>query len=639
MGEESAAEQEQQEKSAAALSAALGAASRARADEFLAEQTKLTRLQIEREEKEERLRGWQLFVGAASGGMKLAFESVVALIVILIAIAIGAALWNAAHDDGLVIESFSVPPDMAERGLTGEVVAAKVLDRLTALQQQTASNRAASTYVNNWGGDIKLQIPETGVSIGQLYRYLAQWLGHETHISGEIYRDAKGLVVTVRVAGSPAMTARGADAELDNLVQQSAEGVYRRTQPYRYAVYLDGRGRTAEARAIYDVLIHGNDAQDRAWAYIGLASERNNAGDVAGGKAFLRKAMAIRPDILLIYFNIASDEANFQHDEQSYAANRAVVARAGKGPEGTGMDPISFKLAVLVSKVNVAGALGDAAEALRLNRQILQMRDETLWENARENNISFCGALHDRQCFADALDVLPASTSLVATLGRAANIQQADAPFEDWKDIVDRSKLFIAALEKLGAIGRFFIPRAEYPLLALAKAHLGDFKAAHALADQMPGDCVVCIGVRGKIADLERRFGAADYWYARAVRAAPSLPGPLTDWCESMLLRGDAARAALRCEAAVARGPRDFEALALWGRALLRLNRADLAIPKFAAAARLAPNWGGLHLKWGEALLWRGDRAGAAKQFALAHALYLTPAETAELKRVEPVRG
>jgi len=54
---------------------------------------------------------------------------------------------------------------------------------------------------------------------------------------------------------------------------------------------------------------------------------------------------------------------------------------------------------------------------------------------------------------------------------------------------------------------------------------------------------------------------------------------------------------------------------------------------------KFAPNWGRLHLKWGEALLWSGDRDGAAKQFAQAAALSLTQAERAQLARVRIFHG
>src|SRR5690348_10482938 len=112
-----------------AARSALAGASRERADAYLREQTELTRLTIERETRDERLRGWRQLVEHVSGLMKLVFDSAVALVVIVIAAVIVAALWNAGHRKGLVIEAFSVPPDLAAKGLTGEVVAGKVLDR------------------------------------------------------------------------------------------------------------------------------------------------------------------------------------------------------------------------------------------------------------------------------------------------------------------------------------------------------------------------------------------------------------------------------------------------------------------------------------------------------------------------------
>ena len=47
--------------------------------------------------------------------MKVAFEVAVAFIVLAVAVFIAAAIWNAAHDDGLVIEAFQVPPVFADR--------------------------------------------------------------------------------------------------------------------------------------------------------------------------------------------------------------------------------------------------------------------------------------------------------------------------------------------------------------------------------------------------------------------------------------------------------------------------------------------------------------------------------------------
>ncbi len=67
---------------------------------------------------------------------------------------------------------------------------------------------------------------------------------------------------------------------------------------------------------------------------------------------------------------------------------------------------------------------------------------------------------------------------------------------------------------------------------------------------------------------------------------------------------------------------------------MLEKNQSHLAPAKFAEADKYAPNWGRLHLKWGEALGYAGKADEARKQFARAAALDLTPHEKAELARL-----
>jgi Flp pilus assembly protein TadD len=69
------------------------------------------------------------------------------------------------------------------------------------------------------------------------------------------------------------------------------------------------------------------------------------------------------------------------------------------------------------------------------------------------------------------------------------------------------------------------------------------------------------------------------------------------------------------------------------GLALMAKNQSHLALAKFAEAEKYAPNWGRLRLKWGEALLYAGKKDEAAKQFARAATLDLTPSEKSELAR------
>ena len=107
-----------------------------------------------------------------------------------------------------------------------------------------------------------------------------------------------------------------------------------------------------------------------------------------------------------------------------------------------------------------------------------------------------------------------------------------------------------------------------------------------------------------------------------------------------MLLRhGDLGGAIAKYQSANRRSPHFADALELWGEALTLQNRSDLALAKFAEANKFAPNWGWLHLKWAEASWFAGHKDDANRQFALAQASYMTPAEQAELARWRHAHG
>lgn len=109
-----------------------------------------------------------------------------------LAVAAGAAwlIWNAAHSNDLVIDTFQAPPELAARGLSGQVVAAKLSDKIAAMQAQTSSQRAPKSYANGLADGLKLEIPETGVSLSELDRFLREKLGNDLHIGGEVVQTS-----------------------------------------------------------------------------------------------------------------------------------------------------------------------------------------------------------------------------------------------------------------------------------------------------------------------------------------------------------------------------------------------------------------------------------------------------------------
>jgi len=296
---------------AAAL--ALNGASREEANAFLRKQSRLADLQIEDIERENKLRHWSLRFGNISAVMKVAFEIALALIMLLVVGLIASAIWSAAHDDGLVIEAFDVPAGMSARGLSGQVIATQVQDRIAFIQSHADTLRAASTFRNNWGDDIKVQIPDTGISMGEAYRFLARWLGHETHITGELWRDGNGIALSARAGSEPAKTFRGSEADLDSLVTIAAEYVYWQTQPYRYTVFLDQQRRTTEALAYTKQLALSGAVEDRGWAYSRWGFDL--VGELKEAIEKNRIAVTLDPGLSHPYGNMAGPELGLGHDE------------------------------------------------------------------------------------------------------------------------------------------------------------------------------------------------------------------------------------------------------------------------------------------------------------------------------------
>jgi tetratricopeptide (TPR) repeat protein len=629
---------------AAADALALAAPLDPRAAAYLEEQTRLARLQAEDLVREDKLRHRSLRVHHIGELLKLAFELALALIFIALFTAIASAVWSAAHDDSLIIDAFKVPPDMAARGLTGDVVAGQLLDRLTQMQAETDSSRAPNTYASNASGDIKVEIPNTGVSIGEAYRYLAGWLGHQTHITGEIYRTDKGLVLTVRASGGIAQRFEGLDTALDKLVAQAAESVYRQTQPFRYAIYAGNQSSTevglqTQDPILRDLALNGPQSE-RPWAYTIWAYVSLWRGDVAETLRRARKAVELSPDHPLALTNLAAFEITAGHDQQAFeAAYDAQRALHGRG--AAMVIPRAVAAWIPQTEAQIDEQLGDYDGAIAEYRKMLDADDfEGLHWNASYQIASDLARLHDVPGSRHVPDVV-SDADLLRRSGQDYGWELANMLFPEFEqhaalgDWENARRDMRAMTQSKRTIYQTQVVTQVDPWIALADAKLGDFAQAWADIAQTPLDCYLCLRVRGRIDTAERNWSGAEYWFARAAAEAPSLPAAGTEWGAMLLAKGDLDGAIAKFESAHAKGPRFADALELWGEALIAKNRSDLALAKFEEAARYAPNWDRLHLKWGEALMWSGNKAEAKKQFGIAAGLGLSDAEHAELNHLQ----
>ncbi|MEJ0028186.1 MAG: hypothetical protein WDN01_19330 [Rhizomicrobium sp.] len=623
---------------AAAAGLALGAAPEFAADAraYLREQTDLTRLQKANLLEQNAFELSHLRFRRFSDWAKFALELSVALVVLLLVCGLGTMVWNAAQDRDLVVDAFSVPPDVAQTGMTGNVLAARVLDRFGAMDAGILTfSEDFSGYHGRAADEVRVEIPSTGVSIGEIDRLLRAWLGHETHVSGELVHTAKGLAVTVRYDGQPGVTAGGPADGLDALIQTSAENMFAAVRPLRFADYLSSHNRFAEALAIIRRESATGDAAHRVAAYLSWTYLDFWEGDNDALAVHSAMALALDPANPVAHFAHVAAANNVDHNEALYVGTKAFLAVARDAAHGE-IDPVAAAATAVSMRSGLLADQGDGLGAIATCRQMVGPGRGAC--DASGFGFLYAG-IHDIEQAQRALDRAPLTDgrgrlNFAATFTRSyVALAAGDIP---------RAIALSARADALSAADPgekldreiFFSP-----LRAEALARGGQIAAARAIIAATRTDCDACALARGRVEAAARDWAGAARWFKLVSDRSPHIPFADADWGRMLLAKGDPAAAIAKFASAHAKGPRFADPLEMWGEALIATNRSDLALAKFEEAARYAPNWGRLHLKWGEALLWAGDREGAGRQFALAATLVLAPNEAAELARMRGRNG
>jgi hypothetical protein len=607
-------------------SLAFANASREKADRLIDEHTELVAMQKAHMREEGPFALSHLRFRRFSDHAKSALEIAVGLVILLIVCGLGAMVWNAAHDHDLVVEAFSVPNDMAQTGLTGTVLAARVLDKFGAMQDETFSIvQGAGSYRGDTAEPVRVDIPETGISIGELDHYLRLWLGNETHVTGDVVHTQHGLSLTVRYGSQPGATFEGASADLDRLVQAAAEHVFSAARPLRYIDYLALRQRYAEAEAMLPTLAMRGSDHDRSLAYASWASLRLSEGDMYGEREKAQLAVRLDPDDASALALFAGAENNLEHEEGAFDNLNATIRHAERNSRDF-LDPSTRSTMPEFWARFRDEEAGDFAGAIAaLTGATAKGLPYYANQHALDSALD-----HDPVQAERATALIPQSRHGKPNFDVPLAWMFISAETEQWDDAARWGARTDATMKQAG--GRDWEERRYvWPLWAEAIAHAGNISAAEKLIARTPVDCDDCVRKRGRIAVLKHDWPIAAHWFAIVSARSPSIPFADTDWGWMLLMKGDLDAAIARFASAHAKGPHFADPLEMWGEALIRKNRSDLALAKFAEATKYAPNWGRLHLRWGEALLYSGQRDAARNQFDAAAALGLTPREKSEL--------
>jgi tetratricopeptide (TPR) repeat protein len=450
-----------------------------------------------------------------------------------------------------------------------------------------------------------------------LNRYLRDWLGSETRISGEVVRTPAGLAVTARAGANAGTTFQGPDADLDRLMQKAAEAVYARTQPYRRAVYLASIGHTDEAIAAYQQLARSGAPEDRAWAYTGWSELLLLRGQAPQALDAARQALAIDPELTPAKIAQSSAFSSLGRDEEviKLAGRIADDVNAGHGKG----------VAVGEAAETASSAAGVAAQT-RADYQSA-MRLVTQKQGTVEGAINTVYPAIAASALVADHDVTRAWRVPGVTPNNDFLRLRALVILDDWAAAA-------AVSDKLRALYGGAIPPpvpSNTKVMATAYARAGRLTDAKALVSATALDCYDCLISRGNVAAAEHDWTATDRWYAEAARQGPSIPLAQTAWGQSLLDRGDVDGAIAKFRAAHRITPHYADPLELWGEALTRKGDYAGAVAKFAEADKYAPRWGRNHFRWGEALMFEGRHAEARRQYEAANGLDLSKPDRAAL--------
>ena len=274
-------------------------------------------------------------------GQRLRIGTQVALSMIAVGVALGllVMMLDAFNSRSVVIDPFDAPQALASRGLTGKVVAGGVLDSLTRLQAATRSLSASRHLSNAWTGDIKVEVPGTGISVEDMVRMLKARFGHDLHIDGDLVQtDSGGLALTIRGNGVLPKTFDGAAGDLDKLTTQAAEYVYGQSQPALYGTYLMNVGRNAEAVAFAKAAYIGTSAADRPFLLNVWADALENVGaPMSQSVGLYSEALRLKPDFWIGYNNLMNVDGLLGDEEGAWrlgeTMRRMAGGRPGRAPE------------------------------------------------------------------------------------------------------------------------------------------------------------------------------------------------------------------------------------------------------------------------------------------------------------------
>jgi tetratricopeptide (TPR) repeat protein len=560
---------------------------------YVEKQSRLVDLQVRHFDEERRLA-----IAAAKrkrylDRLRIAGATAVTSIGVAVLVGLIGMIWDAEHDSSVVLDAVTTPTSLSERGLTGAALATDFIGQLDRIRSIVArySLTSSDQVRKDSGDDVKLEIPETGLSLQQVSRYFHRTLGRQRRMSVGLVSSAVGtLSLGVHIDNSEGeIQVTGPESDLDHLIREAGERTFRVLDPVNFVVYLahtDGRDEDMLALA-RQLVATANDRTDRA-DVLGLLSGLEPDRALAERHAIMAESIAPEsaPNVLML----ARAERDLGHDELLLAALRRFVAK--RAADQLANQRESLPRLQATAEAEIEALLGDPRRFAALDYVAASPLATQLARRA-----AAAARMHDlslsRQLLQQALDAGLPSTEDTIKARWYADIEDGD-----WQSALGDARALLAYQERAKSENpvraqRYVFAQATVtsPWLALAYAKTGNLAEARSLIDPTPTDCYACVRIRAEIAEIAGDRAESDRWFQAALGQGPSLPNAETEYASRLLMRGEPDRAIEVFKAANQKGQRFPDPLKGWGDALAKQGKTKEALEKYTDALKFAPHW------------------------------------------------
>lgn len=520
--------------------------------------------------------------------LRTGFQLFFALFATVIGVGLAIVIYQAVQSRSVVIDSFSVPPSLAADGLNGQVIASGLLDVLTRIQSASRASIEHRNLSNAWTNEISIDVPETGISIGQLERMIKTRFGHDQHIQGDLVKTQTGLALTVRGTGILPKTFNGEVNALDKLVTQSGEYVFSQSQPGLWAAYLSNNDRNDEAIHFAQGAYTLVEASERPYLlnyWANAVSAKGGDGAMTEALPLWQEALRLKPDYWTAYNNIMFGLAGLGDEEGVVRVagqmQQAAGGRPGRAPENMyqNYDQVVWDLpAIRASNLadmelhNGVGTQGSftGAENLQIALYDAQLHD------AR------AGILRLKTTVIDPKNIPDVASQALAQALLAEETGDLEAAAREWDAYAT-----VYANSTVSTANPQYICYA-----AMTYEKTGQpAKADAALSAVGTLNFVDCYRFKGDLLDLRGNWAGAQEWYAKSVALGPSIPVGYYSWGIALARHGDLEGAAKKLQDANLKGPHWADPLKAWGDVLTKQGHTKEALAKHAQALTYAPNW------------------------------------------------